>query len=475
MNKQLNTRRRPKIKAIASILYILYILLLIIIPINKVFSEQTALCLEEALNIALSNSRRIKQKTVSLRKSEHALAQANTEAFPIITLEASTSYMLNPLEGVTVGQGELGEIEIAPGVFVPLPDRDIVMIPDVEPTYFKIGATLTQPIFTWGKITNAIDIAALGVDISFIELEQAKQELKRNVKIAYFGAVFSKRSYQILADLVVITEEILKDRELAYGEGLITFQAVLEARSQLAQLKKMFIQAEEGYYSALATLCFLLDLEEVDILLTSTYRTELPPLDEEALKQEVYTNSFALKILRKQLGQAQKNVAIKQGDSLFLPDIVFKITFDVAGQHVPFITENWTDTWNINLTFSLGTSLDLFDSTRSYWKIKQAEDDVELAMLCLTQLASSLDLKTRQAFEKVRITYYTILEEQAKLEQAKESYKNAQFSYENQVITREKEHMAKLFLHTTEIEYERALFEFEMALTNLEFLAGRDF
>ena len=54
--------------------------------------------------------------------------------------------------------------------------------------YFSVAATLSQPLFTWGKIRAAIDAAALQVDSAGTDLVAQQRDIEREVHRAYFSA-----------------------------------------------------------------------------------------------------------------------------------------------------------------------------------------------------------------------------------------------------------------------------------------------
>ena len=93
---------------------------------------------------------------------------------------------------------------------------------------------------------------------------------------------------------------------------------------------------------------------------------------------------------------------MERANALIRPDIALNVTFEVAGQDIPFSDADWTDTWDYNLMITIGSSIRLFDWGRAWWKTRQAEETIEAARLGLSQAAASLTLGIRRGIEAVK-------------------------------------------------------------------------
>ena len=121
-------------------------------------------------------------------------------------------------------RGELATVPIV------IPDADLVFVEDAEPTYYKLGATLTQPIYTSGKIAAGIRLAELDRAAAGTELDRQRRTTRRETARAYHGAVLAGRSLPLLEAMRAAYADIVADRRASFDEGTVTRQAVLEAR-----------------------------------------------------------------------------------------------------------------------------------------------------------------------------------------------------------------------------------------------------
>ena len=453
-----------------------FLLPLLLLPLVVGVSQEAAprdLTVEAAVELALANSGSILIKRHEEKKSSYALAEAWGRLFPTFTVQASGSYMTNPPEGITIQRGSLGYAPTynspAP---TPLPDRDYVLMEDTEDTYFSMSGTLTQPLFTWFKLKNAIDIAAADYEIARMNTAQTRQEQERDVRIAYFGAVLSRDSLAILEGVLATATEILEDRRRSFAEGIINRYTLLQAESTLAAMEEQLSQAREGHLTGIETLSFLTGTDMSSATLVSDFRRELPEFDEHDLRDQSTERSLDVDIARSRLRQARTYLAIERGNIVFLPDISLIVKVDVTGQRIPILGANWTDSWDTNVIVSLGTRTTVFDGLQSVRKVQQASEQVETAVIGLSQLERSLALRVRKAVEAARTSHAALLHQDARLREVQEQYKNARVSYENELITRTEERGARILLLTTELEQRFSLFNFEKSLVELEHLVG---
>ncbi|MEW5813773.1 MAG: TolC family protein [Spirochaetota bacterium] len=437
--------------------------------------KPASLTIEEAYTLLKTNSETLHVKALELQKSREMHKEVRSKALPRLTLESSASYLINPPEGMIMKKGEFGRITIPQAGSLSLPEKDVEIMPDAEHTYFKLSAVLSQPVFTWGKIRNAINLARLQVEISGLELEKQEADLKREAHRAYYGAVLARESGVELQKLKEILLDILSDREKNFKAGTLNRQSVLEAREKVAELETQLIEAEESQRTSLESLGILTGVDPENVELTSSFRQELPLMDEELLKEQVIKSAKEVEIFRKRVIQAQKKLKIAQGSSMLLPDLFLSLAFDVKGQRIPLAGANWTDTWDWDLIISVGTKVDLFDSGESFFKIKEAEKELQMASFSLSEYEKVLKLQVRQNIQAMKKAYYETLEKSARIERNREQLKNAEVSFENELITREEYLGSQAASISTNLEYLFSLYTFEEALSDLEYLLDRSF
>lgn len=66
--------------------------------------------------------------------------------------------------------------------------------------YYRVSATMVQPVFTFGRIGALKDAAQAGVDVGFAQIEAARWELRYRAAQAFWGAVLADELDAIFVD-----------------------------------------------------------------------------------------------------------------------------------------------------------------------------------------------------------------------------------------------------------------------------------
>ncbi|RKX78047.1 MAG: hypothetical protein DRP87_07420 [Spirochaetes bacterium] len=447
------------------------LLFFILLAPGMVFVEE--LSLDRAVELAITRSGEVRIREMESRKAEYALNEAKSKRLPRLEVQGSASLMSNPPEGIKITKGAFGYAptpqSVAPVAF---PDQDYVIIEDAENTYFKLKATLSQPIFTSGKINAGVELASLERDISRGELEAVRLEKARDTREVYYSVLFAENSVRLMQEAEKVLIQITQDRETSFDEGLITREEVLEAKANLAGIVGRKIESKEGLRQSRETLSYLTGSNVKEMELITPFHTELPELNVEKLKEKAITRFPELNILFKRLRQALADRELKKGSSPFHPELFLDLTLDITGGRVPIVGSNWLDTWDANLILSIGTRLKVFDSGESKAKLASADESIRIAQEGIKNLIEGLELKVSSAVESVRTGYYRMKEKEAHKELAEERYRNALLSFQNELITREEERWAKVAEITATIDLLLVQYQYEKALTELYYLTG---
>lgn len=432
------------------------------------------LSIEEALALARANSEMVRIRGLEAGKAGDRLTQARARAFPSVVLEASGSWLADPPEGITLEAGELGTIPLSfPPWSIPLPSSDTVFVADAEHTYFTLDVSVSQPLFTWGKIAGAIAIAERELAAAGAEMVRQQRDIEKQAHAAYFGALLAEGSRAVLDEMRVAAEAVVTDRKRSLEEGAATRQEVLEAEATFSSVEAGLVEAGEKHATALESLSLLIGAQAGDIVLASGFRGALPALDEPSLKSAALAGSPRLSALRERAGQARARLSLEKGGALLRPDFSLAVTLGVTGQSIPWTSSGWTDTWDWDLRVSLGTRATLFDAGASAARIGEAGKDVEAVSLAIAQLEKSLGVEVRTAVQEARRRNAALAAARAEAAFREEQARNARISFDNELATREEMNSASLALLRSRLELLRAGYEMEDAMAEIEYLSGQ--
>jgi outer membrane protein TolC len=433
------------------------------------------LTLEEASRLALSSAEAIRIRELAVQKARLAVAEATGRAWPHVDLLVSGSYLVNPPTGYTVKAGALGAIVIpAPfNIHTPMPQNDFTIGAQLH-DYFSVSASLSQPLFTWGKIRNAIDAAGLQVEAAGTELVRQRRDIERDVRRAYHSALLAGESEKVLRRIAESSALIVSDRRTALDQGSLTREAVLEAQAHSARIEARLAEAVQSRATALENLGVLTGLDPSGITLASAFSDNLPALDEQSLRSEAVETSVDIAASRNRQGQARKKLEIEKGGSMLRPDVSLGVSLSVTGQEdIPYSSWRWdASTWNWDLVISLGVKMSVFDGMESAARIGQAEKDTEMAGQALQQAEKLTRLAVRSAVEAAMRADAELADKQAQEAWAAERLRNAQVSVDNGMASREDLYGAQILLGTAQLDRLLAQFQREETRADIARLTG---
>ncbi len=469
-------RARPTLRAVA---------LLLLCGIPALSAPADGLTLSQATQLALQGTEAVRLRELALQKARLAVQEATAAALPHLDLQASASYLVNPPQGYTVKAGSLGSFTpeipahaignptaIPLGTFT-IPQSDFT-IGSQQHDYFSVTASLAQPLFTWGKIQAAIDLAALAADSAANDLAAQRRDIRREVHRAYFAALLAGQSADVLQGLRDTAAQIVTDRQKAVEDGTTTKLSVLQAQADLAQIESKLVQATQSRLTALQTLGMLTGLDPGGIELATGWSDALAPLDEQGIGSRAVQFSADLVAARTRLAQAGRKLDLEKGRSMLLPDVSLGVSFDVTGQEdLPGASWSWdSSAWSWDLVISLGLKMSLFDGLSSLSRIAQAQRDVEAAGTAASQEEKLARLAARRAIDAALRADADLREKQARSQLADEQLSNARSSLDAGLASQEDERGAEIMAGTAALDVLLARWTREEAMADIDQLAG---
>jgi outer membrane protein TolC len=439
------------------------------------------LTLEEASELARQGSEVVRLKDLAVQKSRLALDEAGSRVWPHVDLQASASYLPKPPKGALVPANSLSVKLPSP----PLPPSPPLTFPTTDAyiggeqhQYISLTATLSQPLFTWGKISNAVEVARLQVEAAGTDLAAQRLDIDREVHRAYFSTLLAQESQRVLARLRDTAAEVVADRQKSFDDGTTNRQNVMEAQANLASIEARLVEAEQSASTARESLGILTGREPSSIVLASGYGSGLPALDEQSVLAQAMAASTDLAATRNKLTMARRNLDIQKGGMMLLPDVMLGVSLNVAGQEdLGYSSTSFSsaNTWDWNLAISLGVKMSAFDGLASYARIGQADMELSMAGTGVTLTEKRVRLAVRRAVDAATRADAGVKEKQAAADLAEERLKNARLSFDNGAASREDLRGADIMAGTAELDLQLALFTREEARADLARLTAARF
>lgn len=265
------------------------------------------------------------------------------------------------------------------------------------------GLSVTQPIFTGGRVKAGISIAGDAADAAHFSLDETRSEIALEVKTGYYDAELAERSVGIVEQSVALAREHLKQVQLRFEAGRASELDTLRAAVDLANLLPQLQAVRNGRDLAMLNMKRLLKLPaDADLRLT----TELSPktqagtpvvalqLPTVAEAQPQLDQRGAFRAAGKAIDMRRAQVTIAR--AAFMPMLAFSgaMNRQAFPNSIRFPSGNeWRDDWNVGLA----VSWPLFQGLRRTSDLDAAHAQVKQAQVQQEQLRDGLRIQYQQA------------------------------------------------------------------------------
>ncbi len=181
--------------------------------------------------------------------------------------------------------------------------------------------TLTQPLFTGFKITEANHIARRAENIAKEKELLTRAEVVAKTDEAFWRVVSLQEKLKLANAYEALLDRLVTDLKNMYAEGVITRNDVLKAQVKQNEAKLKTLQAENGCALSKMALAQIIGMEEEDIEVDSGKMEELPVAVPVSFLGEVSTDNRAEVAMLKEkaaIMESKRNIE----RSRFMPDVM---------------------------------------------------------------------------------------------------------------------------------------------------------
>src|SRR4029077_10419726 len=204
------------------------------------------LTLDEALQLAKSNNRDLKEFGLDVGKQREALGEAKTHLYPRLDTSVLAAELLAPLD-FTINKGQFGTF---PGTG-PIPGSSTDLHTPARPIAIA-SVTATQPLTQLIRIRLFVAEQRLEVDAAQLSLDEREQKLMDDIRQSYYRVLQSQIQYESQKSMVKYLEELLQltDRRLSQhavleADRLSVKAEVAKASYELTTIEDMLADRKE--------------------------------------------------------------------------------------------------------------------------------------------------------------------------------------------------------------------------------------
>jgi len=381
---------------------------------SRMFAQSTALA---------------KQET-EVEKAELDLAQAKAGRMPEISLQVTGTYLFNPMEAVKV---KTDDIITALGTALPSAAAGsqtgeyITLMDAQEPTHYQFSLGIEQPVFTWGKISGAVELYETIAEVQRQRLEQQKRELEARFNVLLLSAEYVSIIKGTLEEQQQLAGRLVEIMQKSYESGFAVSEDVLGARIDAKQIDLALLEIEEKQSQIVYELANLAGLDTLQ-------PADIPEFPEE-WTQDILEKQFpaADDLEREAVSSAQPNmrtvellkevqdisVRIAKASHYWKPDLGLQIDMGYSGPRFPFVETDWyrQNDYDFNVTVALQTTV--WDGGKKLKDTALSRQDAAAAEIDITAAKREIRKKLRESLLKFKLQRETAAYKDLQIEHAK--------------------------------------------------------
>jgi outer membrane protein len=374
---------------------------------------------DDCYNLAAEKNRDYRIAQLDKTIAEAQLSKAVASFGPSMTLMGGYEPILK----------SMGMILPANSFGMGFPPNDVVI--GSPAYYYSARVSVSQPLFTFGKLIFGYKIAEESYKISQIKFKQAGEKLKLDVISAFYGALISSEMSKTMQETLKSKEEYLRITKTKYKNGQASNFDVLQAQVQYANTVPEAQKASDGAKLAMQMMKNTLGLplgEEIVLSGSPEYKKmEMAYGDIKKKFEENNDDREMIKSVTNISGYASN----LQAASL-LPNIALSLNYTYVSADRIFHPEKefWASGWD----GTIGLQWTFYDGFKNVAALKEAMAGAEKAQVNEENVNNMLEIQLDQL--------YTSLEQSAKvieaagdlIKVAEEGYRIAKESYKNGLI-----------------------------------------
>lgn len=328
---------------------------------------------------------------------------------------------------------------------------------------YTFTGSVTQPIFTGGRIINGINLSQAVRDISYSSEALTQEMVYFGVAAVYYQVKMLEKEVEILERSIELSKNELSKAQLRFDVGEVTKPAVLLADLTLKDTERKLIEQRSALENARLNLVFLTGIN------TDFQLAENNPVEESlGSKEELITRAMNqrqdMKIsnLSYDIANYQSNIA---WGGLY-PTIAIQAQY--LNQSAVFPAQSYS-------SIGVVVSLPLFDGGKTYGAIGEAKANMTVAQLQIQNLKNQVILEVGKAFDDLETIKKTLETVKTQVNLAEENYQLNSSLYEVGDATALELAQALISYDQAKITYSNLTYQKDLAVLNLKKAVGELF
>ena len=414
---------------------------------------QEKITLEEAIEIALSESNTIKIADMTIEKTGYAKKGAYSAVYPNISATGNYQRTLKKQVMAMEMAGQAMEIEVGMSNNV------------------SAGVTAAMPLVN-AQLWQSLKLSALDVELAIEQARSSKISLVSQVKQSFYAVLLAKEAYNVYKEVYDNAQKNFEDVEKKYNVGKASEFEYLRAKVNVNNAEPEVFNAESSVELAIWQLKAIMGIDlntELDVEgELKDYTEELTVMTlaaSDTVSFENNTNLLQLRLQDEMLSQT-----IKMTKFQYIPTLSASFAYNYNAMGNTFDMS-----WNPYSVVALSLNIPIFDGFSKRNNIRQYKKTQDILRLNIEDTERNLNIALENYRDQMNTSVKRFTAAEATLEMAQKSYDISEKMYEVGKATLVELNDAQLALTQAQLTMSQAIYQFMINKASIEELMGVEY
>ena len=298
---------------------------------------------------------------------------------------------------------------------------------------FVAGLTVTQPIYTGGRITAYKRLTHLAQSIAKNNSESTRQDIIQESDQAYWSVVSLTYKEKLSTSYITLTRELYNNVKKLKEQGMATTADLLKVNVKLNEAMTTHIRAKNALHLARMALCNICGLP-LDSIPTLADENIIPsePKNNSPLTENGIENRPELRSLKIALEISHQETKLTRSD--YMPQLALTGGYLVSNPNITNgFRRKFEGMWNIGIIMKIP----LWNWGEGKYKIRSAKAKERIAEYTLREAQEAMNMQLRQSQLLLSEAYERYEYAMSNIDTADENLRNANIAFSEGMYTSE--------------------------------------
>lgn len=421
--------------------------------LGTISHAQSKITLNEAIEIALSESNSIKIAEMTIEKTGYAQKGAYSALYPNVSASGNYQRTLKRQVMVMEMGGQAMSIEVGTANNV------------------TAGISAAMPLVN-AQLWQSLKLSALDVELAVEQARSSRISMVSQVKQAFYAVLLAKEAYSVYKEVYDNAQKNFEDIEKKYNVGKASEFEYLRAKVNVNNAEPEVFSAENAVVLAIWQLKAIMGIDlatEIDVEGSlSDYSNELVASLTPAADTVSFENNTTLLQLR--LQDEMLSRTIKMTKFQYIPTLSASFAYNYMAMGNTFDMN-----WNPYSVVALSLNIPIFDGFSKHNNIRQYQKTQDILRLNIEDAERNLNIALENYRDKMNTSVKRYTAAEATLEMAQKSYNISEKMYEVGKATLVELNDAQLALTQAQLTMSQAIYQYMTNKAAIDELMGAEY